>query len=142
VTPGRSTLKILWKLHLFWWRISGGRIGAFVTGLPVLELVTTGRTSEEPRSVLLNHVEHERGWVVVASNAGSDTAPAWCRNLEANPDATVRLRATRASVHARVLEGDERGRAWSAFVAANHDYADYEAATARPIPVVLLERTT
>jgi deazaflavin-dependent oxidoreductase (nitroreductase family) len=141
VTPGRSTLKVLWKLHLFWWRISGGRIGASVAGLPVLELVTTGRTSGEPRSVLLNHVEHERGWVVVASNAGSDTAPAWWRNLEANPDATVRLRATRAPVHARVLEGDERGRAWSAFVDANHDYADYEAATTRPIAVVLLERT-
>lgn len=137
----RRTLRRLWRLHRLVWRISGGRLGAKVAGLPVVELITTGRTSGERRSVLVNYVDHPNGYIVIASNAGAPTPPAWWRNLEATPRAQVMRKGVREPVTPRVLEGEERERAWNAAVRANHDYATYAEVAGRPIPVVLLERT-
>jgi deazaflavin-dependent oxidoreductase (nitroreductase family) len=136
----RAVLRFLWWGHRFWYRVSAGRIGAKVRNLPVLELTTAGRRSGERRSVLLNHVSHSRGFVVVASNAGSDRPPAWWLNLEADPRAEVRVRGLGTQVRAEIVEGTERHELWSRFVAANPDYAAYERATSRSIPVVLLAR--
>ncbi len=111
-----------------------------MAGLPVLELITIGRASGKPRSVLLNFVEHPEGVVVVGSNAGADTQPAWWRNLEANSSAKVRRAGSIERVSARELGGPERDDVWMMFVAANGAYAAYAAATTRLIPVVLLAR--
>ncbi|MEX0985391.1 MAG: nitroreductase/quinone reductase family protein [Actinomycetota bacterium] len=136
----RPVLRALWWVHRAWWRVSGGRIGARVAGLPVLELITNGRVSGKPRSVLLNFIEHAEGVVVVGSNAGADTQPAWWRNLEANNSAQVRRAGSIEPVVARELAGPERDDVWMMFVAANGAYAAYAGATTRPIPVVLLGR--
>jgi F420H(2)-dependent quinone reductase len=137
----RRKLRRLWKLHRFVWRISGGRLGTKVAGLPVVELITTGRTSGERRSVLVNYVDQPNGYIVIASNAGAPTPPAWWRNLEARPRAEVMRKGVRGTVTPRLLEGADRERAWDAAVRANHDYAIYAEVAGRPIPVVLLERT-
>ncbi|HEY7478690.1 MAG TPA: nitroreductase family deazaflavin-dependent oxidoreductase [Actinomycetota bacterium] len=137
----RRALGLLWKVHRFTWRVSGGRIGTRVAGLPILELITTGRRSGQPRSVLLNYLDDPAGYAVIASNAGSSSPPAWWRNLEATPTAVVRRRGRRQPVTPRVLEGEARERVWSAAVAANGDYATYAEEAGRPIPVVLLEPT-
>jgi deazaflavin-dependent oxidoreductase (nitroreductase family) len=108
-------------------------------GLPVLELITIGRQSGERRTVLLNYVEHPDGYVVIASNAGDERDPAWWRNLAANPNATVRVRASDTGVLARELEGEDREAMWRRFVAANPRYEGYGNAAGRHIPVVLLE---
>jgi F420H(2)-dependent quinone reductase len=133
-------MRWLWKAHRSWWRISGGHLGRRAAGLPVLELITTGRRSGEPRSVLLNFVNHPDGWAVVASNAGASTPPAWWRNLEAHPEAVVMLTGERTVVRASALDGHERDQAWRAFVTANADYERYAAEAGREIPVVLLRR--
>ena len=108
-------------------------------GLPVLELSTIGRHSGERRAVLLNYIEHPDGYVVIASNAGDERDPAWWRNLVANPDATIRLGGTEATILARELEGEEREALWRRFVAANPRYEGYRQASGRHIPVVLLQ---
>ncbi|MGH2546612.1 MAG: nitroreductase/quinone reductase family protein [Actinomycetota bacterium] len=133
-------LRSAWVLHRFTYRLTGGRLGSRAAGLPVLELTTRGRTSGDPRSVLLNFQPHELGWVVVASNAGHNRHPAWWLNLRASPLGRVRVRRSVEDVKARELEGAEREEQWRRMVAANHDYAEYEARTVRSIPVVLLER--
>jgi deazaflavin-dependent oxidoreductase (nitroreductase family) len=133
-------LRTVWVVHRLAYRLTGGRLGSRAAGLPVLELTTTGRTSGQPRSVLLNFRPHEHGWVVVASNAGHDRHPAWWLNLESNPQARVRVGSRGEDVEARELDGPERERFWRQMVAANPNYAEYEARTDRPIPVVLLER--
>jgi deazaflavin-dependent oxidoreductase (nitroreductase family) len=138
----RSVLRSFWKLHRFWWRVSGGRIGARVGGLPVLELIATGHRSGEHRSVLLTYLEDPRGFVVIASNAGSDRPPAWWQNLQADPNAVVRRAGRRFDVTARELEGQQREGPWAAAVRENPEYESYRTATSRPIPVILLERHT
>ena len=135
-------MRFLWRSHRLWWRVSGGRLGAKMAGLPVIELITTGRRSGERRSVLLSCVLHPDGYVVVASNAGADAHPAWWLNLQASPEATVRRAGSQETVRARELEGAQRDELWSAFVAAYRGYDGYVGATDREIPVVLLERST
>jgi deazaflavin-dependent oxidoreductase (nitroreductase family) len=138
MTP-RWAFRLQWRLHRSIYRLSGGRIGTRAIGMPVLELTTTGRTSGEPRRVLLTFLEHEAGFLVAASNAGADRDPAWWRNLDTTPDAVARTGGETFDVRARRLAGEERAAAWDRFVAADSGYAAYEAATARVIPVVLLE---
>ncbi len=138
----RLVLRVLWRLHRFWFAVSGGRIGSRVGQLPVLRLTTTGHRSGGLRSVMLNFVEDPRGFIVFGSNGGAETHPAWWRNLEASPRAVVRVGRSDAEVVARELEGTERERAWASVVLANPNYEDYRKATTRRIPVVLLERPT
>ena len=137
--PNRTFLRVMWKLHHGWYRISGGRIGAKVSGLPVLELTTTGRKSGRSRRVLLTFVDDPNGFIVIASNAGSERDPAWWGNLVADPCATVRTRRDTQPVRMRRLEDEERERAWARAVAAFPGYAAYATKAGRPIPVALLE---
>lgn len=131
----------MWRGHRFWWRVSGGRLGARIRGLPVLELTTTGRRSGARRSVLLSYVPRDEGFAVIASNAGAANDPAWWSNLRAEPRADVRTRRGRVPVVAEILDGPARDAVWEAAVRANPDYAGYVVAAGRPIPVVLLRRT-
>ena len=129
----------MWTLHRALYRVSGGRIGAKVSGLPVLELTTTGRTTGQARTVLLTYLRDPRGYIVIASNAGSTDDPAWWRNLRSHPGASVRIGRAVRDVRARPLEGDERADAWDRAVAAYPGYATYATTADRTIPVVLLE---
>ncbi len=57
-------------------------------------------------------VDLEGGWAVVPSNAGSPRQPAWWLNLQANPDATVRVAAREHAVRARRATEEEERRLW------------------------------
>jgi deazaflavin-dependent oxidoreductase (nitroreductase family) len=138
--PRRFALRVMWTLHRAWFRVSGGRLGTQVAGLPVLELTTTGRNSGRPRRVLLTYVLDPLGFVVIASNAGAERDPAWWLNLQAHPNATTREGRVTHAVRMRRLEGEERERAWRRAVDAFGGYARYETMTARSIPVALLEK--
>ncbi len=78
--------------------------------------------------------------MVVASNNGQDHDPAWWKNLEAHPEAEIRLGRERFRVRAELASGSERERLWPWLVERNSAYARYEKRTAREIPVVLLKR--
>jgi deazaflavin-dependent oxidoreductase (nitroreductase family) len=89
--------------------------------------------------VLLNFVPHRDGFVVVASNAGSERPPAWWLNLQGEPTALVRRDGREYQARARELFGDERDDLFRAFVRRNGAYAYYAETAGRPIPVVLLQ---
>ena len=57
----------------------------------------------------------------------------------ANPAATIEVGTDTVSVVARTLEGDERDRIWERQKELMPGVADYEAATTRTIPVVVLD---
>ena len=77
---------------------------------------------------------------VFASKAGAPTNPDWFHNLVAHPEVTVEIGSDTVSMRARVAEGDERERIWTRQKELMPGFADYEANTTRPIPVVVLER--
>jgi deazaflavin-dependent oxidoreductase (nitroreductase family) len=85
------------------------------------------------------YLEDGPALAVVASNLGSDRPPAWWLNLQARPEAHVRLGPEVRRVRAREATADERAALWPRFVELYSDYAVYERSTDRPIPIVLLE---
>jgi len=137
-----KAMELFWKLHRFLYRVSGGRIGGRVVGMPVLMLTTTGRKSGVPRANVLTYLPKGRASVVFASNAGEPRHPAWWLNLAADPHATVQRGQEVTPVIAREAEGEERVRLWDEVVRTEAGYAVYAERTTRRIPVVVLEPVT
>ncbi len=76
----------MWMAIDVWiYRHSGGKLGGNMRGFKVLLLTTTGRKSGKAHTVPLGCFDHKAGYVVVASNAGLPTHPAWYYNLKSNP---------------------------------------------------------
>ena len=73
-------------------------------------------------------------------NGWDEGRPAWWLNLEAHPDAVVRLpgQAPRR-VRARAAVGDERERLWQLWVAVDPDHDVFAARRSTEIPVVVFE---
>jgi deazaflavin-dependent oxidoreductase (nitroreductase family) len=136
----RTTLvEIIWKLHRYVYRASGGRVGGAIGGTPVLLLITTSRRSGQPRAVTLTYFEDGDRLVVIGSNAGEDRHPAWWLNLKEHPDATVQIGDATIQVLAAEALGEERERLWAELIRRDPAYEEYRLRTVRRIPVVLLQ---
>lgn len=135
-----AVIDLYWRVHPKLYRWSGGRIGGQIMGLPVLLLTTTGRKSGLARTKALLYLPRDQDFVVIASVLGEPRHPYWWLNLEANPNASIEIGSTRYAVRAREAEGEEREQLWRAFTAKTPAYDEYQAQTARRIPVVVLER--
>jgi deazaflavin-dependent oxidoreductase (nitroreductase family) len=135
-----KAVELFWRIHPALLRLTGGRIGARVVGMPVLLLTTTGRKSGQARTRALTYLPKDGAYVVVASYLGEPRHPAWWLNLAAKPEAEVEVGGRKERVRARRATGEERERLWNEVVAVNRDYAEYQARTTRDIPVVVLER--
>ncbi len=141
-----------WKWHPRLYRLSGGRIGGFMAGLPVLLLQTKGRKSGQLRETALTYLPYpetgdssgESGprYVVIASVLGEPKHPMWYLNLAADPNVRVTVGPKRIDATAREAEGDERERIWDALIEQSPDYDQYRERTGRRIPVVVLSPRT
>lgn len=120
-------------------RANGGRVGPPFEGAPLLLLHSTGAKTGRERVHPLVFQPLDDRWAIFASKAGAPDDPAWYRNLVANPAATIEVGTDTVSVVARTLEGDERDRIWERQKELMPGFADYEAATTRTIPVVVLD---
>ena len=123
-------------------RANAGKVGGPFEGASMLLLHTTGARSGDERVHPLVYRSEGEDLVVFGSKGGAPTHPAWFHNLVANPDATVEVGTRTLPVRARVAEGDERERIWSAQKADMPGFADYEGNTDRTIPVIVLEPVT
>lgn len=121
-------------------RAGGGRLTGQLAGAPVLLLNTVGAKSGAPRTTPLSYVRDGDSYVIVASKAGAPSNPAWYHNLLATPRATVEVGSERFEVRSRVVEGKERDRLFQHMATQWPMVLDYQQATARRIPVVVLER--
>lgn len=122
--------------------VSGGRIGNTIANMPVVKVTTIGRTSGEPRTVMLTApIREDDRYVLVASKGGDDRDPDWYRNLVANPEITLEPVGGDGPITltARTASGDEKAELWPRIVAAYEGYAEYEDKTERDIPVVICE---
>lgn len=134
-----------WRLHRGLYRLSGGRF-LWTTdnkrGWGALHLTTTGRKSGLERSVILGYIEDGPNLVTLAMNGGEEGHPAWWLNLEADPDAVIRLAHEEPRpVRARRAVGEERDRLWRLWATIDQDQ-DLDAYAARrsvETPVVVLE---
>ncbi len=133
-------VELFWKVHPWVYRVTGGRIGGRIAGLPVLLLTTKGRKSGQPRTCALTYIPDDDASVVIASYAGEPRHPDWWLNLVADPRAEIQRGGEQLRVRAREAEGEERERFWNEIVRRQSAYAEYQTRTSRRIPVVVLER--
>ena len=127
---------------------SGGREGhmwdastvGFKGVLPCLLLTTTGRKTGDKHLLPLIYGKHPKGVVIIASKGGAPKHPGWYLNLVANPEAEVQVGTEKFRVRASTVTGPERAKLWNQLVEIYSPYTDYQKATQREIPVVLLER--
>lgn len=129
------------KVHQAIYERSGGRIGHRLAGTRNLLLHTVGAKTGQPRVNALSYARDGRDYVVVASMGGAPRSPGWYHNLRADPEVEIQIGTKRIPVTARaVLPGDpDRDRLWKLADANNSGrYSNYQKATDRPIPVVVL----
>ena len=124
--------------HSLLHRLSGGRLGGRIAGMPVLLLTTRGRRSGRPRTVPLTYLERRGAVVLVASYGGDDRHPAWYRNILASPEVEVTRGRHRRAMTARTASAAEKAELWPDVVAAYAGYERYRQRTRRDIPLVLL----
>ena len=86
----------------------------------------------------LLYIEDAGDWVVMASSGGDPQHPAWFKNLEADPRATVITDAGRRGVEAVVTAGRERERLFAGLASVYRDFETYRERTSRELPVIRL----
>jgi deazaflavin-dependent oxidoreductase (nitroreductase family) len=138
-----------WFVHLFWrvhralYRLSGGRFlwtTSNKRGWGALHLTTVGRRSGQERSVILGYIEDGPNLVVLAMNGWDEGHPAWWLNLEAHPEAVVRLAGEQPRpVHAFAASGEERERLWQLWREIDLQLDGYAGRRSTETPVVVFE---
>ena len=127
-------------LQVFFYRLTGGKIGGTFRGAPVLLLTTTGRKTGKKRTTPLLYVIDGDDLAIVASNGGRPKDPSWFFNLKKNPEAEIQIKKDLNKVRAKQSSSDEKARLWPLLTKMYPTYNDYQKKTTREIPVVILKR--
>jgi deazaflavin-dependent oxidoreductase (nitroreductase family) len=136
---GARGLRLVGKLNVPVYRLSGGRMGGKVGKGPVLLLTTTGRKSGQPRTAPVLYLADGDRYVVINTNAGNAKTPAWSLNLRANPEGEVEIGRKRVAVRARLAEGEERADLWRRSMEQYEGWDYYESQLDREVGVFVLE---
>jgi len=136
---GATGLRLVGRLNVPLYRLSGGRIGGRVGRGPVLLLTTTGRRSGQPRTAPVLYLADGDRYVVINTNGGNAKTPAWSLNLRANPEAEVEVGRARRKVRARLAEGEEREDLWRRHMEQYSGWDYYESKLDREVGVFVLE---
>ncbi|WP_031080459.1 nitroreductase/quinone reductase family protein [Streptomyces sp. NRRL WC-3549] len=121
-------------------RANGGKVGGPFEGGNLLLLTTTGARSGTERTTPLGYVRHGDALLVVGSDLGGPHHPAWYHNVLAHPVVRVETRSRTFQALAVPAEGARREELFAYVVREAPGYGAYQARTARPLPVVVLER--
>ena len=120
------------------YRLTNGRFGGRVQGLQVLLLTTVGRKTGKKRTTPLGYFIDNGSYIIIASNAGFDTNPAWFHNLRSNPRVMIEVRDQQMEAEAEVAESKKRNTLWGRLIPLAPGYANYAKKTSREIPMVVL----
>lgn len=132
-------MNLFTALHVFFYRLSHGRIGGRMWGAPVLLLTTTGRKTGKLRTTPLLYLLDGNNIAIVASNGGRDREPSWWMNLKKNPNSWVEIKGSKKLVRAEKATDEEKRRLWPILTKMYPTYDEYQKKTTREIPVVLLK---
>jgi deazaflavin-dependent oxidoreductase (nitroreductase family) len=127
-------------VHRTLFTTSKGRFGGHASGMPVVLLTTTGRTTGSPRQTMLTSpLLLGEKVMLVASYGGDDREPSWCQNLRKTPVVEITMEGETRSMRAHIADPAERAELWPQITSAHANYAGYQRKTDREIPVVVLE---
>jgi deazaflavin-dependent oxidoreductase (nitroreductase family) len=122
-------------------RANGGRVGGDLAGTPMVLIHHIGaRSGTERVAPLVCHPQGDGSLVIVASNGGSPSHPAWYHNLRANPRIAVELGTETFTALAEELGGEARAEMWAKLLAGSPALREFESRAGRRIPVFVLTR--
>jgi deazaflavin-dependent oxidoreductase (nitroreductase family) len=120
-------------------RVTGGRVVLSAAMVPSLVLETTGARSGQRRTTPLACLPEDDGsFLVVGSNFGRASHPAWTANLRAHPEATVTYRGRTIPVTATLLDADQKAEVWPRLTAVWPNYDRYTEVSGRDLRVFRL----
>ncbi len=125
-------------LHVFFYRLSGGRLGGRIHKANVLLLTTTGWKTGKKRTRPLLYLRDGNRLVIVAANGGREKDPAWWTNLKHNPIGQVQVGNEKETVYAQRAKGSEKERLWALVTKLFPGYSEYQKKTKREISLVVL----
>jgi F420H(2)-dependent quinone reductase len=132
--------KLFLGLHVFMYRLTGGKLGGEMRGFKVLILTTKGRRSGKILSLPLGYFERDGGYFIIASNGGGANNPSWYYNIKGNPDdVMIQVKDKKMKVKPEIILGEPRKPLYAWIVSLAPNYGDYEKKTTREIPLVFLK---
>lgn len=146
VTPGADEIVELTKMHVAAMEVSDDDAIWLQAGMKHVLLTTIGRKSGNAHKVALpTWTDPDGHLIVVGSFAGAEKDPSWMLNLAdrtANPRVRCKVQGGEFwSDHEILADGPEHDRVWALLTADRAWYNDYQAKTARTIPLVRLPAT-
>jgi deazaflavin-dependent oxidoreductase (nitroreductase family) len=117
-------------------RANRGQLSGPMEGRSLMLLTTTGAKSGKERTAVLGFRKDGDRIVVIASGNGAPSNPAWYRNLQARPIATVEVGPDKFKVRARTARPDERDH----FKQVIPYFEQQQSLTTREIPFVVFDR--
>ena len=128
-------------------RLSGNRttLSAWLAGVPIVMLTTTGAKSGQPRTLPLlciTAATQPDQFAIIGTNWGQPNRPGWYFNLRRNPEASGVINGVTAIYRAHEAMGDEYAFWWQAAVKIYPAYELYKQRVGdRPIPIMVLAPT-
>ena len=129
---------LIFKVIVFLYNVSGGRIGGKMDKVPVLLLTTTGRKTGKKRTLPLIYILDGSAYVITASAGGADKNPGWFFNIRSNPQATIQVKDKHIKVMAEIAGQEKKSELWARLVEVAPNFAGYQKRTSRDIPMVIL----
>jgi deazaflavin-dependent oxidoreductase (nitroreductase family) len=127
------------RLHVLLHRLTGGRGFNTLAGDDVCFVTMKGAKSGRTLTIPLMHVPWRDGILLVASQGGAPTNPAWYHNLMKHPDIAVNHRGRRMKLRARLAMAAEKTDLWPVCDQHYAPYADYRKRTTRDLPIFICE---
>lgn len=139
IKPG---LRLFTRLHVFLYRLSGGRLFNRMGGGEVCIVTMKGAKTGRPKDFPLMYVPYKDGIVLVASLAGAPRHPVWYHNLMKHPAFEVTKGSETRTLVARLATAAEKADVWPLCCQVYPAFALYQRRTDRDIPVFICEPVT
>lgn len=137
--PPRWVVKLATRVHVFLNRLTGGRLFNTLAGDDVCFVTMRGAKSGRTLTLPLMYVPYRDGLLLVASQGGAPTNPAWYHNLVKHPEIMVSHRRRPMKLRARLATREEKPELWPICDQHYAPYADYRKRTTRDIPIFVCE---
>lgn len=132
-------LQLFLQVHVFIYRLTGGRLLSQFGPNTILLLDTVGRKSGKRRTTPVMYFQDGDGYVIAASAGGADANPGWYYNLKSNPQTTIQVKGDKINVVAQEASPDKRKRLWTRLTSVAPQFKEYEKKTKRVIPMFVLK---
>jgi F420H(2)-dependent quinone reductase len=136
-SPPKTLIKLISKLNVLLYRLSGGKIMGKMSGTPICLVTMTGRKSGRKITLPLMYNPNGDTVILVASLGGAPKSPVWYHNLVANPLVEIQIGSKRRKMSVKQASPEEKKALWPAIVANFPNYELYQERTERDIPVMI-----